>query len=104
MPIFKEERMNEEQIKELTEATARSKSNTKRLDALEKSIELMHEMNNNIAKIVEQLKDTKMDVKDLKTDVEEIKSKPNKFLDNLKGVAAGAVITAIIGTLMALIM
>ena len=96
--------MNEEQIKELTEATARSKSNTKRLDTLEKSIELMHEMNNNIAKIVEQLKDTKMDVKDLKTDVEEIKSKPNKFLDNLKGVAAGAIITAIIGTLMALIM
>ena len=96
--------MNEEQIKEITEATSRSKSNTKRLDALEKSIELMHEMNNNIAKIVEQLKDTKNDVKDLKSDMEEIKSKPNKFLDNLKGVAAGAIITAIIGALLALVL
>lgn len=96
--------MNEEQIKELTETTSRSKSNTKRLDALEKSIELMHEMNNNIAKIVEQLKDTKNDVKDLKSDMEEIKSKPNKFLDGLKSNAASVIVGAIVGALIALIL
>ena len=96
--------MNEEQIKELTEATQRSKSNTKRIDKLEEQYELLHEMSKNMATIAEQTKRTTEDVKGLKDDMEEIKSKPNKFLDNLKGVAAGAVVTAIIGALLALIL
>ena len=96
--------MNEEQIRELTETTARSKSNTHRIDDLEKKTDLLLEMNKNIAVIAEQIKDTKKDVKELKVDVEEIKAKPNKFLDSLKGVAAGAIVTAIIGALLALVL
>jgi len=96
--------MNEEQIKELTEATSRSKSNSHRIDKLEEQYELLHEMSKSMATIAEQTKRTTDDVKELKDDMEEIKSKPNKFLDNLKGVAAGAVITAIIGALLALVL
>lgn len=95
--------MNEEQIKELTETTSRSKSNTKRLDKLEEQHELLRGMCNNIAIIAEQTKNTKEDVRELRKDVEDIKAKPNKLIDNVKSAAAGAIITAIIGAIFALI-
>lgn len=96
--------MNEEQLRILTETTERSKSNTHRIDKLEQQYELLHEMNNNLSKIAEQTKHTTEDVKCLKSDMEDIKSKPNKFLDNLKSVAAGAILTAIIGAVLALVL
>lgn len=95
--------MNEEQIKELTETTSRSKSNTKRIDKLEEQYELLRGMSNNIAIIAEQTKNTKEDVQELKKDVEDIKAKPNRLIDSMKSAAAGAVITAIIGAILALI-
>ena len=95
--------MHAEQIKELTETTSRSKSNTKRIDKLEEQHELLRGMCNNIAIIAEQTKNTKEDVQELKKDVEDIKAKPNKFVDSMKSAAAGAVITAIIGAIFALI-
>lgn len=96
--------MNEDQIRELADTTSRSKSNTHRIDKLEEQYEILLDMSKNMATIAEQTKRTTEDVKGLKDDIEEIKSKPNKFLDNLKGVAAGAVITAIIGAVLALVM
>lgn len=95
--------MNAEQIKELTETTSRSKSNTKRLDKLEEQCVLLREMSNNLAVIAEQTKNTKEDVQDLKKDVEHIKSKPSKLIDSIKGAAAGAIVTTIIGAILALI-
>lgn len=96
--------MNEEQIKELTEATSRSKSNTKRLDKLEEQQKLLHEMNKNIAVIAEKTNDTKEDVTVLKKDMEEIKSKPNRLLDRAKEQAMGVIIGALIGALIAVVM
>lgn len=96
--------MNEEQIKELTETTSRSKSNTHRIDKLEEQQALLHEMNKNIAVIAEQTKDTKEDVTGLKKDVEEIKSKPNKLIDKMKENALGVIVGALVGALMALVM
>lgn len=96
--------MNEEQIKELAETSARSRSNTKRLDKVEEQQRLMYEMNRNIAVIAEQTKDTKTDVQSLKTDVEEIKSKPNKLYDKVVAGIATGVVGAIIGAVMALVL
>ena len=95
--------MNAEQIKELTETTSRSKSNTKRIDKLEEQYELLRGMSNNIAIIAEQTKNTKEDIQELKKDVEDIKAKPTKLIDTVKSAAAGAVVTAIIGAILALI-
>lgn len=95
--------MNEEVIRELTETTARSKSNTKRLDRVEEQQRLMYEMNKNIAVIAEQTKDTKEDVKALKTDVEEIKSKPNKLVDKMKENVLWLIISTSIGIIGAVI-
>ena len=95
--------MNEEQVKELAETTARSKSNTHRLDKLEENTKLMHEMNKNIAVIAEQTKDTKEDVKSLRTDVEEIKAKPNKLVDSVKQNAIGVVVGALVGAILAFV-
>ncbi len=95
--------MNEEVVRELTETTARSKSNTKRLDRVEEQQRLMYEMNKNIAVIAEQTKDTKEDVKALKTDVEEIKSKPNKLVDKMKENVLWLIISTSIGIIGAVI-
>ncbi len=95
--------MNEEQVKELAETTARSKSNTHRLDKLEENTKLMHEMNRNIAVIAEQTKDTKEDVKSLRTDVEEIKAKPNKLVDSVKQNAIGVIVGALVGAILAFV-
>lgn len=95
--------MNEEQIKELAETTSRSKSNTHRIDSLEKNTALMYKMSENIAVIAEQTKDTKEDVKTLKYDVEEIKSKPNKLIDKLKENALGVIVGTIVGAIIALV-
>ena len=95
--------LSAEQYTMLSEAISRSKSNTHRIDELAAKTELLMDMNKNIAVIAEQMKHTQEAILTLKNDMEEIKSKPNKFLDNLKGIAAGAVITAIIGAVLALI-
>ncbi|WP_410496502.1 hypothetical protein QTL86_03550 [Cellulosilyticum sp. ST5] len=95
--------MNEDQVKELAETTARSKSNTHRLDKLEENTKLMHEMNRNIAVIAEQTKDTKEDVKSLRTDVEEIKAKPNKLVDSVKQNAIGVIVGALVGAILAFV-
>lgn len=96
--------MTEEQIKELTEATARSKSNTKRIDKLEEQTQLMYEMNTNIALIAKQTDTTEKTVTALKVDVEEIKAKPSRFIDKAKENALGVIVGALVGALIALIM
>jgi predicted nuclease with TOPRIM domain len=108
MPSLTKERgtglVNENQIKELTETTSRSKSNTHRIDKLEEQQNLLHEMNSNIAAIAEQTKYTKEEVSDLKKDVEEIKMKPSKLLDGVKENALGVIVGAIVGAIIALVL
>ena len=96
--------LSEEQYAMISEAVSRSKSNTHKINELAEKTELLMDMNKNIAVIAEQMKHTQEAIGCLKNDMEAIKDKPNKFLDNLKGVAAGAVITAVIGALLALVL
>lgn len=96
--------MNEEQLKELTQTTERSRSNTHRIDKLEEQQTLLHEMNKNIAVIAEQTKDTKEDLQGVKKDVEEIKQKPNKLVDHVQFIVIGAIAGAVVGAMLGLIL
>ena len=65
-----------EHTKLLTEIDARSKSNTKRLDNMEKIVDAVHEMNGNIKVIVEQ---TKQQQGDITTLIESIKNHEDRI-------------------------
>ena len=93
--------MNEEQIKELTETTARSKSNTYRLDKLEEQTRLLHDLNKNVALIAQQTTTTTQDVKALKDAMAEIKPKPRKLIDKTKEHALSILVSLTLGAIMA---
>lgn len=96
--------MNEENLRELADTVARSKSNTHRIDKLEEQTALMYEMNTNIALIAKQTDTTEKAITALKSDVEEIKSKPNRFIDKAKESAMSVLIGAVLGAIVALIL
>lgn len=91
----------------LTEVEERAKSNTKRLDKLEKVTEAIHEMSNTMVHLVEQTKNTNENVEELKEKVEAIEKEP---LENAKAIKKTvitciitAVVSAIVGALIGLI-
>lgn len=96
--------MNEEHLKELTQTTERSKSNTHRIDKLEEQQALLHEMNKNIAVIALETKGNREGLKVVKEDIDEIKSKPNQLIDRLKENALGVIVGALVGALISLIL
>ena len=90
--------------------------NNKKMEVIEEQMKNTQDIVVSLKEDIETIKNDKNDdvietqmnhmketIDSLKNDVEAIKDKPNKFLDNLKGIAAGAVITAIIGAFLALI-
>ena len=68
----------DEIITHLTETEARSKSNTKRLDRLEQTVDAIHELAKNVAVLAESLNSVKTDVQEIKTDVQGLKALPAK--------------------------
>lgn len=66
--------MNEEQLKLIVEINERSKSNTHRIDNMEKEYRLLHEMNTNIQLIAQQNATTKEDMDEMKKDISIVKS------------------------------
>lgn len=91
----------------LTEVEERAKSNTKRLDKLEKVTDAIHEMSNTMIHLVEQTKHTNENVEELKDKVDRIEKEP---LENAKAIKktvitciVTAVVSAIIGALIGLI-
>lgn len=91
----------------LTEVEERAKSNTKRLDKLERVTDAIHEMSNTMIHLVEQTKHTNENVEELKDKVDRIEKEP---LENAKATKktvitciVTAVVSAIIGALIGLI-
>lgn len=91
----------------LTEVEERAKSNTKRLDKLERVTDAIHEMSNTMIHLVEQTKHTNENVEELKDKVDRIEKEP---LENAKAIKktvitciVTAVVSAIIGALIGLI-
>ena len=76
-----DERTCKENTKMLIEVVERCKSNTHRIDNIEKTQNILHEMNGNIKVLAEQTKTQGDEIKSIKKDVTDIKSKPGKRWD-----------------------
>jgi len=87
-------------IKELTEATDRSKSNTKRLDKLEKQQETLNALAASVQVLAEKEQTVEADVKEIKSDVKNITSKPAKRWESVIDKAILAVITGLIAYIL----
>ena len=78
--------MNDEQIvKELAETTSRSKSNTHRIDKLERDQEALNTLATSVAVMAKEqegmrkdISETSEDVKSVKAGIDELKAKPGK--------------------------
>lgn len=81
-----------EYIKELTETTARSKSNTKRLDELTDRIEKLEALRSTVAVVKSELTSILATVKEIKADVKTLKEKPSKWWDKLIVALIGAAV------------
>ncbi len=75
--------LNDEELRILIQANERSKSNTHRIDEMEKEYKLLHEMNTSIQLIAQQNMTTKEDIDEMKediaivrTEVAEVKNEP----------------------------
>lgn len=81
----------------LTEVEQRSKSNTKRLDDIEKRQENLDKLTSSVAVLAEREERVEHDVKEIKTDVKTLTEKPGKRWEG----AVEKVLYAIIGAIVA---
>ena len=64
--------------KRLTELEQRSKSNTRRIDKMEKITDEIHKMSESLIEITTEMKHTNSDVKEIKCKVDSLDSEPGK--------------------------
>lgn len=85
--------MDTEQIvKGLTEVDARARSNTKRLDAMEKRQDDLEQLTKAVAVMQSEAEHTAADVKEIKADVKALKERPVKWWEAvILALIAGAV-------------
>lgn len=101
--------MNETEMEHrLTEIEARAKSNTHRIDKLEKVTEEIHTMSNTMIQLVEEVKHTNETVSSLDQKVEKMDGRvddmeraPGKEWSNAKRTVFNTVVGAVIGFLIA---
>ena len=101
--------MNETEMEHrLTEVEARSKSNTHRIDKLERVTEEIHTMSNTMIQLVEEVKHTNETVSSLDQKVEKMDGRvddmeraPGKEWSNAKRTVFNTVVEAVIGFLIA---
>ena len=101
--------MNETEMEHrLTEVEARAKSNTHRIDKLEKVTEEIHIMSNTMIQLVEEVKHTNETVSSLDQKVEKMDGRvddmeraPGKEWSNAKRTVFNTVVGAVIGFLIA---
>ena len=83
----------------LTSVESRSKSNTRRLDEVEKRQDEQTEIIQSVKLLASEMKHTTDDVKEIKVDVKELKEKPGKrcdsIVDKLLWLLIGAAVAAL---------
>ena len=88
--------MDLEHEKRLTEVEARSKSNTKRIDDMEKRQNDLDDLVSTVKVLADREERVEDDVKEIKGDVKEIKAKPAKrwegIVDKIIFTAVGAIV------------
>lgn len=93
----------EELAMKVTETEERSKSNTKRLDRLEQTVEAIHELAKNVALLAKGQDDVKKDVDEIKKDVQALKAVPAKRWEQVIDKVIFGFVGAIVGALAAFI-
>ena len=90
---------NEEMTERLVEVEQRSKSNTHRLDAVEKNQEALNSIATSVAVMAEQQKNISDKVDTIDAKVDTLESKPGKrwerLVDKLRFAVAGAVLAGL---------
>lgn len=81
----------------LTEAVERSKSNTKRIDELEKRQDNLDELTGTVKVLALREENVENDVKEIKSDVKVLASKPAQRWDGLVDKVIAVVVGAIFG-------
>ena len=93
--------MDMEHEKRLTEVEERAKSNSHRLDKVEKQQGEFVELVTSVKVLAEREKNVENDVKEIKDDVKTLTSKPGKRWDGLVDKAIAVVAAAVIGFILA---
>ena len=93
--------MEKEYEHRLTEVEERSKSNTHRVDKLEKQQDELFELTTSVKILAEREQNVENDVKEIKNDVKTLTSKPGKRWDSLVDKIIVTVVAAIIGFIFA---
>jgi hypothetical protein len=90
--------------KDLAEIRVRLDAAFERIDELRKLHELLYELSSNVSVLVEQMKDTKVDITSLKGDMEILKRKPVDDYNGYQRMIFGGIIGAIIAFMMSQIL
>ncbi len=85
----------------LTEVEARSKSNSHRLDEMEKRQDNLDDLVGTVKVLADREERVEDDVKEIKADVKSIASKPAKRWDNLINQIVTLIVAAIAGFILA---
>lgn len=84
----------------LTATEDREKSNTRRIEKLEKVVDVIHEMSRTMVKLVEQIKTTNESVQELKCKVDKMEREPAEAHKQLKKTITTSIVTAVIGAII----
>lgn len=93
--------MDMEHERRLTEVEERSKSNSHRLDDMEKRQDNLDELVGTVKVLVVREENVENDVKEIKSDVKTLASKPGKRWDSLVDKIIMTIAAAIIGFILA---
>lgn len=88
--------MDMEHERRLTEVESRSKSNTKRLDALERRQDNLDDLVSTVKVLVSREETVEQDVREIKADVKALADKPGKRFDAIVDKAIWAVLASVI--------
>lgn len=93
--------MDMEHEHRLTEVEGRAKSNTHRIDKIEKKQEDLSELVGTVRVLAEREETVESDVKEIKKDVKDLTNKPAKRWDNLTNQLISIIVAAVAGFLLA---
>lgn len=85
----------------LTEVEARSKSNMKRLDTMEKRQDDLDKLVSTVAVLAEKMQSLENNVVEIKADVKSLSGKSGKKWDNLISLIVSSIVAAVAGYIFA---
>ena len=85
----------------LIETESRSKSNMKRLNALEDKVENLHELTLAISQVSSEVKGIRTDMEEVKEEVKRVTGRPGQWWDKLVAAGLGALASGIVAAVLA---